>query len=145
MKIITGLFTLLMTVFVVLASTSSLARAEEGKTPQQPMLTQPTVSIKYDRINFGSDTEKEWGITASDYYAIDLRFLLEPPLYGGWEIGYTKDYDLVNADGNNIKEFEYLSFSVYGMGSMLTFDGISFDLGGGVGYFWTAAKEETSD
>jgi hypothetical protein len=134
----------LITIMVVIALVIpvSIASAEENKSPLSSLFKDPTLSIKYDRINFSHDAESEWGIDTADYYAIDLVFRWGPEFYAGWELGYTKDNDLVNDDGDIIDEFEYLSFTAHGKGSLKLCDGISFDLGGGLGFFWIVAEEE---
>ncbi|MEE9524529.1 MAG: hypothetical protein V3V59_07255 [Thermodesulfovibrionales bacterium] len=53
-------------IVVALVIPFSITSAEEEESPLRS-LQDPTLSIKYDRINFSHDAEKEWGIDYSDY------------------------------------------------------------------------------
>ena len=127
-------------VFLGLGMIASVARAQTAPDPRGPSLGRGHVWIKIARADFDDASAGFWGVDEEGFVGLEA-YGGDGDFYGGVELGHARAGNATAADGDEIRDFDFLSLEFNAKKVFALKHGFTFGLGGGTALFYVNGEE----
>jgi hypothetical protein len=123
------------------AMSGSVAYPQTTIGPDEPLLGRVHLWVKVGRADLGSGAAREWGVNTGGYLGLEAYRSADRETYVGIELGRIRVERTTAADGDIIRDFDFLWLEVNAKKAFHLERGLAVDIGLGTAVFYVDGEE----